>query len=105
VEKVNNGLSVLYESCLAINAAVDIFLGADFVNDAGGAFRSTDNVGSWTPVNNGVKCGNIWSLAINSTGEILAGTAGCEDGVYRSTDDGDRWVLANTGLTCRAEDQ
>jgi hypothetical protein len=86
VEKVKIGLSALYESCIAINAAGDIFLSADFVNDAGGAFRSTDNSGSWTPANNGLECGNIWSLAINSTGEISAGPAGCEDGVYRSTD-------------------
>jgi hypothetical protein len=76
VEKVNNGLSALYESCIAINAAGAIFLGADLVNDAGGAFRSADNGGSWTPVNNGLECGNIWSLAINSTFEIFAGTAG-----------------------------
>ena len=39
------------------------------------------------------------SLAINSNGEIFAGTAGCGTGVYRSTDDGDSWTLVNTGLT------
>jgi photosystem II stability/assembly factor-like uncharacterized protein len=36
---------------------------------------------------------------INSTGEISAGTAGCEDGVYRSTDNDDNWTLASAGLT------
>jgi photosystem II stability/assembly factor-like uncharacterized protein len=51
-------------------------------------------------VNNGLECGNIWSLAVNrASGEIFAGTAGCGTGVYRSTDNGDSWALANTGLT------
>jgi len=50
-------------------------------------------------VNNGLDCGNIWSLAINENGTIFAGTAGCGDGMYRSTDNGDTWTLANTGLT------
>lgn len=62
-------------------------------------FRSTDNGDSWTPVNNGLACGNIWSLAIHGNGTIFAGTAGCGDGIYRSTDNGDSWTLANTGLT------
>ena len=66
---------------------------------AGGVFRSTDNGDSWTPVNNGLDCGNIWSLAINPVGTIFAGTAGCGTGVYRSTDNGDSWTLANIGLT------
>jgi len=50
-------------------------------------------------VNNGLDCGSIWSLAINSNGTIFAGTAGCGTGVYRSTDNGDSWTLVNTGLT------
>ena len=50
-------------------------------------------------MNNGLACGNTWSLAINPAGDIFAGTAGCGDGVYRSTDNGDSWTLANTGLT------
>ena len=46
-QEINSGLSALYESCLAIDTAGDIFLGADFVNGAGGVFRSTDNGQSW----------------------------------------------------------
>jgi hypothetical protein len=50
-------------------------------------------------VDNGLGCGNVWSLAIDPSGEIFAGTAGCGDGMYRSTDNVDSWNLANTGLT------
>ena len=32
----------------------------------GGVFRSSDNGESWTAVNSGLTCKNIWSLAINS---------------------------------------
>jgi hypothetical protein len=53
---------------LAINSSGHIFAGTYF---GGGVFRSTDNGDSLTPVNNGLACGNIWSLAINSTAEIL----------------------------------
>jgi len=88
--------TVLYKRMfgrLVINSNGDIFAGTYF---GGGVFRSTDYGDSWTPVNNGQNCGNIWSLAINSSGTIFAGTAGCGDGMYRSTDNGDTWTLANT---------
>ena len=65
----------------------------------GVVFRSTDNGDSWTPVNNGLDCGNIWSLAIIPVGTIFAGKAGYGTGVDRSTDNGDSWTLANIGLT------
>jgi len=38
---------------------------------------------------------NIWSLAINSSGHIFAGTG---VGVFRATDNGDSWMPADTGL-------
>ena len=82
---------------LAINSSGHIFAGTYF---GGGVFRSTDNGDSWTPVNNGLECGNIWSLAINSTRmTFLPELQDAETGVYRSTDNGDSWTLANTGLT------
>jgi hypothetical protein len=73
-----------------------IFAGTYF---GGGVFRSADNGDSWTPVNNGLDCGNIWSLAVNPVGTIFAGTAGCGTGVYRSTNNGDSLTLINIGLT------
>jgi len=81
---------------LASNSSGHIFAGTYF---GGGVFRSTDNGDNWTPVNTGLDCGNIWSLAINPVGTIFAGTAGCGTGVYRSTDNGDSWTLVSTGLT------
>ena len=44
--------------------------------------------------------GNIRSLAINSNGDIFAGTT--LGGVFRSTDNGDNWSPINTGLTTTA---
>ncbi|MGC2626280.1 MAG: hypothetical protein WA269_05525 [Candidatus Udaeobacter sp.] len=63
----------------------------------GGGFRSTDD--NWTPVNNALDCGNIWSLALDAVETICAGTAGCGTRIYCSTDNGDSWTLANIGLT------
>jgi hypothetical protein len=45
---------------------------------------------------NGPYGGTIQSFAINSSGNIFAGTVG---GVYRSTDNGNNWTQINTGLT------
>ena len=46
---------------------------------------------------NGPRRGSVLSLAINSNGDIFAGTEG--GGVFRSTDNGDNWAAINTGLT------
>ena len=70
-QKINNGLSALYESCLAINAAGDIYPGVDFVNGAGGVFGSTDNWQSRVEMNDGVIQTDIRALAINSNGHIF----------------------------------
>jgi photosystem II stability/assembly factor-like uncharacterized protein len=40
----------------------------------------------------------VISLAINSNGDVFAGTFE-GGGVYRSTDDGDNWSLVDNGLT------
>ena len=80
----------------ATNPSGHIFAGTYF---GGSVFRSTDNGDSWTPVKNGLDCGNIWSLVIIPVGTMFVGTAGCGTGVYHSTDNGDSWTLANIGLT------
>ena len=64
----------------------------------GGVFRSTDNGGDWVQINQGLTYDQgyyVFSLAINSNGDIFAGTA---DGVFRSTDNGENWIQINQGL-------
>ena len=67
----------------------------------GGAFRSTDNGDSWTPLNTGFPDGTFLSLTINANGYIFAGgdPLGGPVGVLRSTDNGDSWEPVNNGLT------
>ena len=49
----------------------------------------TDNGQGWAEINHNVIETDVRALAINSTGEMFAGTAGCEDDVYRSIDNDD----------------
>lgn len=61
----------------------------------GGVFRSSNNGGAWTRVNNGLTNLKVTSL-IARNGVLYAGTEG--DGVFRSLDSGDVWSQFNTGL-------
>jgi hypothetical protein len=49
---------------------------------SGGVFCSTNNGESWTAINDGLTHQQIWSLTIDSSGHLLAGTNG--GGVFRS---------------------
>jgi hypothetical protein len=49
-----------------------------------GAFRSIDNGDSWIAVNDGLLFPSVISLAINSDGDVFAGTSEGA-GIYRST--------------------
>ena len=60
---------------------------------AGAGMAQTD---FWEQTN-GPFGGTVNSLAINSNGDIFAGTDG--DGVFRSSDNGDNWTQINAGLT------
>jgi photosystem II stability/assembly factor-like uncharacterized protein len=85
-EQVNTGLSDSYVQCLAINRSGDIFAGTI----SQGVFRSVNNGESWTQI----KTGSIWSLAINPTGHIFAGS---DIGIFRSTDNGANWTQVKSG--------
>ena len=50
----------------------------------------------WIQVN-GPCGGPVTTLAINSAGDIFAGTR--EHGVFRSTDNGNNWSQVNNGIT------
>ena len=76
-----------------------IFAGADFIDGAGGVFRSTDNGATWTDINQGVITQDVRALAINSNDDIFAGEY-FGGGVYRSTDNGSSWIPVDNGLSC-----
>ena len=58
-------------------------------------FRSTSNGVNWTQT--GLINRDVSSLAINSSGDIFAGTRG--GGVFRSTNNGGNWTQTSNGLT------
>lgn len=74
---------------LALNSSGHVFA-ATFRN---GVFRSTDNGNTWNQANFGLTNLFVFALAINSNGELFAGT---NSGVFRSSDNGNSW--ATTGL-------
>ncbi|MBW4644919.1 MAG: putative baseplate assembly protein [Goleter apudmare HA4340-LM2] len=62
----------------------------------GGVFRSSDG-NNWEPINEGLSTKDIQAIAINSQGDIFAGTA--EDGIFRLKVDETRWQKINNNLT------
>ncbi|MBN1351431.1 T9SS type A sorting domain-containing protein [candidate division KSB1 bacterium] len=79
---------------LATNSGGDIFAGTEM-----NIYRSTDNGASWMRLDvrsSGFKPRFFYTLAINASGHIFAGTLG--DGVFRSIDNGDHWTKVSTGL-------
>jgi photosystem II stability/assembly factor-like uncharacterized protein len=64
----------------------------------GGALKSTDSGGTWTPANRGLTNLYVYALAIDPSTptSIYAGTG---EGVFKSTDSGRTWAAVNTGLT------
>lgn len=90
---------------LAINGNWELFAGT--VN--GGILRSTNNGVSWQPIGSATLRASgrlvpvVSKLAINSKGDIFAGTrddffSDIGGGVFRSTDNGDTWTQVNSGL-------
>ena len=69
-----------------------------FAGTFGSVLRSTDNGDHWIAVNNGLEFPFVISLAVNTDGDIFAGTFE-GGGVYCSTDDGENWTLVDNGLT------
>jgi len=57
----------------------------------GKIYRSNDGGLNWTTINTGMSVGFVWSIVVNSSGDIFAGT---EFGIYKSADNGATWNLS-----------
>ncbi len=104
-KSVNNGdgweeLNQLSVSNFLINSNGDIFAGTI----GNGLFRSTDDGENWSIIGSGI-FNNVFSLSIDSTGNIFAGTESfvtdTVGGIYKSTDNGDTWFEINNGIENR----
>jgi hypothetical protein len=65
-----------------------------------GAFLSTDQGTTWTPIDSGLTSKNVGSFVVRGA-DLFAGTAqaGNVAGVFMSKDKGTNWAAINTGLT------
>ena len=61
----------------------------------GKIYRSSNGGQSFTRINSGMSVGFIWSLAVNSGGDIFAAT---EQGIFRSIDNGATWIVIGLNL-------
>jgi photosystem II stability/assembly factor-like uncharacterized protein len=76
--------------CLAFSPITgDLFAGTWFGYGGGGMYRYSSLDSNWVKVNSGIRNMQIASLAVNSAGDIFAGTFGM--GVFRTSDNGDSW--------------
>ena len=79
---------------LSIHPNGDVFLGtADIWDYQGGVYLSTDNGETWEF--KGLLGKSIFSLAIDSVGNIFAGSSGI---LYKSTDHGNSWYSVIDGI-------
>jgi photosystem II stability/assembly factor-like uncharacterized protein len=82
-------------TALNLSRSILLRLPTIFVGTEGdGLYRSTDAGATWSTL--GPISSWVYSLAVTTAGNILAGTGG---GVFRSTDNGSNWSAANSGLT------
>jgi photosystem II stability/assembly factor-like uncharacterized protein len=94
---INTGLTLLNIRDFAINNDSGFIFACSGPSPfAGKVFRSTNNGDSWTLASVGLPFGAIFSLGIDSSNNIYAGS-GFGAGVYISTNNGDNWTA--TGLT------
>ena len=90
-EQINTNLPNLAVNSLAVKSDGTVFAGTE-----GGVFRYDGT--QWQPTDTvGMKYNLVFSLAINPSGRIYAGTA--NGGVYLSLDNGKEWRQINKGLT------
>jgi photosystem II stability/assembly factor-like uncharacterized protein len=92
---------IRWHGCLALDPMYNSVVNALAINHSGtmfagifghgqGVYRSKNQCGNWTQVNNGLLNSSIYAVSVDSGDVIYAGTA---SGAYRSTNDGDNWIL------------
>ncbi len=89
---VNTGLTSLTVYTLESDGT-NIFAGTN-----GGVFLSTNNGGTWSPVNSGITLTNLTinTIAISGTNIFIGTLSG---GIFLSTNNGANWTAINNGLT------
>ena len=87
------GFDNLKTTGIVIKPSGEILLSTLDHNLGGGVFHSTDNGDSWANMG---YTGAATSIAINSIGDIFAGTF--NSGVCRSTDNGGSWIANQSGI-------
>ena len=102
--QVNEGLDDGFVAAFAVNKMSKIIFAGTTGPENSGVYRSKDDGGHWTLVNNkGLTNFEILSFAVNEKEKyILAGT---RNGIFRSTNDGASWAridngFANTEINC-----
>ncbi len=90
-----SGFSSVDLKAIAFNQQGNIFVSSLTSDESrGGIYRSADNGDTWIKTSFPDSIGP-WVLAINSNGDIFAGTG---FGVFRSVDDGTTWMQLNIGF-------
>jgi ligand-binding sensor domain-containing protein len=85
------GLSEKYVNAIAVSARGEIFAGT-----SGGIYASHDGGRTWSLTITGLRCRDVWALAVHQNGDLFAATNG--GGIYRSIDQGKTWTQMNEGL-------
>jgi flagellar hook assembly protein FlgD len=71
--------------------------GPVFAGSTTGVARSTDGGSTWVQVNNGLTNTNISAVAVNTNGDVYAGTVTA--GVFKTTNNGTLWVSSSSGIS------
>ncbi len=104
--QANVGLEDWSVNCMiAVPNSGFIYAGTGNVNGlpSGHVFRTTDNGNNWTSTSIGIPDTYIYSLAVDSVGNLYAGTY--DNGLFRSNNNGLSWEnigLPNVSINCIA---
>lgn len=72
--------------------------GTMYAGTNAGVYRSSDHGANWIQINSGLTELWVMSMAVDSSGNVFAGTW-LSPGLFISSDSGDTWTAANNGLS------